>query len=393
MILSHRIQLKPTKQQLVYLVKACGTARFTWNWALATWQSQYASGLKPNSRSLQAQFNKIKYQQFPWLKEIHRDAHARPFTNLWKAFKRFFSKKARHPKFKKKGTHDSFYVSNDRFWVRGNIIRLPVLGTVKATETLRLQGKIMGAVVSRSADRWFISISVDVGDLKKQRISDNTLGVDVGLKTAVVTSDGQTFQFPKPLKSYLKKLQRASRRHSRKVAGSQNRRKEARKLAKIYWRAANSRKDFLHKISTKLCRENQAVVIEDLDVENMMRNKNFSSAICDASWSELRRQLEYKSKLYDAKLIVAPQFYPSSKTCSSCGAVRKDLTLAERVFRCRSCGLTIDRDLNAAKNLCTLGLRGTDACGHSTSTGSSEELPASWVGEAGTKPCALVSTY
>ena len=392
MVISHRIQLDPTIKQAVYFKKACGTARLTWNWALAEWQKQYKAGLKPNGRSLKQQFNQTKYQQFPWMKEIHRDSHAQPFLNLQKAFVSFFKHKTRYPQFKKKGIHDSFYVSNDRMWVKGKRVRLPVLGEVRMTETLRFQGKIQGAVVSRSADRWFIAIQVDVENLKKDRVSDRVVGVDLGLTNTVVCSDGQVFQAPKPLKTQLKKLRRASRSHARKVKGSQNRLKSTNRLSKIHWKVANARNDFLHKISTKLCRENQTVVIEDLAVGNMMKNRRLSRAISDIGWYEFRRQLDYKSKIFGTQLLVADRFYPSSKTCSVCGAVKTDLTLEERVFRCESCGSQMDRDLNAAKNLCTLGLRGTDACGHSTSTEGSGESSESWVVETGTKSCSLVST-
>ena len=362
MILAHKIQLDPTFKQVSYFRKACGTSRFTWNWALAEWQKQYQAGQKPKGVSLKKQFNQIKYRQFPWLKEMHRDSHSQPFMNLQKAFVSFFKHKAKYPKFKKKGVHDSFYVANDKLKVRGKKIRLPVLGEVRMTETLRFEGKIQGAVVSRTSDRWFISIQVDVGDVQKQRDSNNTVGIDLGLTNAVACSDGTVFQAPKPLKKQLKSLQRLSRSYSRKVKGSNNRLKASKRLSKLHWKISNTRKDFLHKVSMKICRENQTVVIEDLGVRNMMKNRKLSRAISDIGWSEFRRQLEYKGKLFGTQVIVADRYYPSSKTCSICGFVKTNLTLSERVFRCESCGAEIDRDLNAAKNLYTLGLGGIYAC-------------------------------
>lgn len=388
MILAHKIQLDPTFKQVSYFRKACGTSRFTWNWGLAEWKKQYQAGQKPKGSSLKKQFNQIKYQQFPWMKEVHRDSHSQPFANLQKAFVSFFKHKSRYPQFKKKGVHDSFYVANDKLKVRGKKVRLPVLGEVRMTESLRFEGKIQGAVVSRTADRWFISLQVEVGDIQKDRISDKVVGIDLGLTNTVTCSDGQVFQAPKPLKTQLKKLQRASRSHSRKVKGSENRTKSARRLAKIHWKISSIRNDFLHKISTKVCRENQMVVIEDLSVRDMMKNRKLSRAISDVGWFEFRRQLEYKGKIFGTEIIKADRYYPSSKTCSICGFVKVSLTLSERAFRCESCGAEMDRDLNAARNLYTLGLREIYACGHRVRP---VDMKAVMV-EAGTNPCSHLNT-
>ena len=357
MILSHRVQLDPTFKQTKYFVQACGTARFTWNWALSEWERQHKTGLKPSGMKLKKQFNQIKYKQFPWISTMHRDSHAQPFANLQKAYTSFFKSKAKYPRFKKKGTHDSFYVANDKMKIKGKRVRLPVIGEIRMREALRFEGKIIGAVVSRSADRWFVAIQVET-DLQKTRTSDNTVGVDLGLKNAITCSDGEVLDAPKPLKRQLKRLRKLSRWHSRKAKGSKNRAKSASRLAKLHWRISSARNDFLHKASAKLCRENQTIVIEDLAVGNMMRNKRLSRAISDIGWSEFRRQLEYKSRLFGTQIIVADRFYPSSKTCSVCGIVKSKLTLSERVFRCESCGAELDRDINAAINLCTLGLGG-----------------------------------
>src|SRR3972149_4378073 len=155
MILAHKIQLDPTVKQAIYFSRSCGTARFVWNWALAEWNKQYGEGKKPNANMLKKHFNQAKYIDYPWMKEIHRDAHSQPFSNLNLAFNRFFKKKGKHPKFKKKGKRDSFYVANDKFRVDKERIRLPKIGWVRLTEPLRFNGKINYAVVSRKADRWF----------------------------------------------------------------------------------------------------------------------------------------------------------------------------------------------------------------------------------------------
>ena len=164
-------------------------------------------------------------------------------------------------------------------------------------------------------------------------------------------SNGEKVDGPKPLRKALKKLRRYSRQHSRKKKGSKNREKSRIRLARLHRRIRNIRKDSIHRLTTKLCRENQAVVIEDLSVRGMMRNRRLARHIADMGWCEFRRQLEYKSKIYGTRLVIADRWFPSSKKCSYCGAVRDELSLGERTFCCSSCGFKLDRDLNAARNL------------------------------------------
>jgi putative transposase len=364
MIVAHKIQLDPTVEQAMYFARAAGTARFVWNWALGEWDRQYKAGGKPSGMSLKREFNKVKYELFPWLDGIHRDAHAAPFTNLQKAFVRFFKKTAKRPKRKKKGkSKDSFAIANDKLRVEDTQVRIPVIGWIKMTESIRFDGKIMSATVSRIADRWYISFNIDVGDYTKERTGDGIVGVDLGIKTLAVTSDGEKFQAPKPLKKFKKKLKRAQRRLAKKVKGSNRRNKHKLKIARIHAKIANIRRDCLHKLTTKLCRENQAVVIEDLCVKEMLKNRKLGRAVADLGFYELRRQLTYKSEIYGTLLVIADRWFPSSKTCSNCQTVKDSLSLAERIFKCEICGFEIDRDLNAAENLRTLGLRETYACG------------------------------
>jgi putative transposase len=381
MILAHKIQLDPTVKQAMYFAQAAGTARMVWNWALAEWNKQYEAGGKPSGMKLKKEFNAVKYALFPWLEGIHRDAHMIPFLNLQKAFRRFFKKQAKRPRFKLRGrTRDSFAVANDRLQLKNNKARLPLVGWVRLTEPLRFSGKIMGAVVSRTADKWFISIQVDVGDYTKLRTSNNTVGVDLGIKTLAVCSDGQVFDSPKPLSRFLSKLKRWQRWLSRKKKGSSRYQKLKTMIARLHATIRNIRQDCLHKLTTTLCRENQTVVVEDLCVKGMLRNRKLSRAISDVGMYEFRRQLEYKALIYGTRVVVADRWFPSSKTCSNCHAVKDVLSLAERTYQCSSCGVEIDRDLNAAKNLCTLGLRGIYARGPKGS-GSRRK--------AATKPCRV----
>lgn len=388
MQLTHKIALCPTPEQADYFKRACGTARRVWNWALAEWHRQYAAGRRPNAMALKKQFNAIKYTDpqwldengQPWLRTIHRDAHAQPFAHLAKAWNRFFAgrkagKQAHAPQFKKKGRcRDSFYVANDKFRVEGKTIRLPKIGKVAMTESLRLSGKILGATVSRTADRWYVAIQVDVPDAQfcRKRTAHGTVGIDLGVKTAVTLSNGEAIESPKPLKAALRRLRIRSRRLSRKLeaakvaAGfapkerlpkgtklpmSNNRKKSSLILARLHARIANIRADFTHKLTTRLCRENQAVVIEDLNVKGMLANERLARAISDVGFGWFRLQMEYKAKRYGTQLIIADRWYPSSRLCSVCGWKNETLALKDRAWTCPSCGTHHDRDLNAALNL------------------------------------------
>jgi putative transposase len=384
-ILAHRIALDPTVEQSIALSRACGCARFTWNWALAEWDKQYKAGEKPTALKLKVLWNSIKEKEFPWIYDSPKDANQQPFANLQKAFTKFFKTKKGHPKFKKRGVRDSFYVSNDKFSVDEFVIKLPIIGSVRMREELRFDGKINAAVVSREADRWFISVQVEaaVEHLSK---TDKTVGIDLGLKTAVVCSDGKTFDAPKPLKSNLKRLRRLSRRHSRKQKGSANRKKSQRRLSRLHVRIKNIRRDWTHKVTSKLIRENQTISIEDLNVKGMMANRKLSRAISDVGWFDFRRQLEYKAATYGRTISVIGRFQPSSKVCSNCGCKKDVLALSERVYHCDHCGVEIDRDLNAAININTAGLAGINACGPEGSGDARKSSTKPRRVEAGTKP-------
>jgi putative transposase len=360
MILSHKIQLEPTVKQRIALAKACGCARFAFNWGLAEWQKQHDAGENPTANKIKIKFNEVKGEKYPWIYESPKDANQQAFANLNNAFQRFFKKKGGYPKFKKRGVHDSFYISNDKFSTEGFVVKLPLIGEVQMFEKLRFNGKIQSGVVSRISDKWFLSISVDVVNKKKKPTGkrNKMIGVDVGIKDFAVTSNGEKFEGPKALRNNLKTMKRESRSFSRKQKGSNRHRKQKDKIAKLHYRIKCVRNDFINKLTTRLCRENQAIVIEDLAVSNMLKNRKLSRAISDCGWGEFKRQIDYKSRLFGTKLLFADRFYASSKTCSRCGAVKESLSLNERVFHCPECGFSIDRDVNAAKNLCTLGLRG-----------------------------------
>jgi len=380
MHLTHKIALCPTPEQADYFRRACGTARFVWNWALAEWNRQSAAGLKPNAMALKKQFNAIKYAQYPWIKAIHRDAHAQPFAHLRRAWVRFFAARkagrpAHAPQFKKKGhCRDSFYVANDKFRLDGTTIHLPKVGAVAMTEALRFDGNVLGATVSRTADRWFVAIHVEVTDAQyyRQRRGHGVCGVDVGVTAAATLSSGERIAAPKLLKAALRRLKIRGRRLSRKLEAarvaarvapqsalpkgtrlpkSEGFKKASIALARTHARVANIRRDFTHKLTTRLCRENQAVAIEDVNVKGMLANGRLARAISDVGFGMFRSQMEYKAKRYGIRLVIADRWYPSSRLCSVCGAKHDALTLEDREWTCAQCGARHDRDLNAALNL------------------------------------------
>jgi putative transposase len=242
------------------------------------------------------------------------------------------------------------------------------------TEELRFAGTMLGATVSRTADRWFVAIQVEVPDAQcyRRRTSHEVNGVDLGIKAAATISSGEVVEAPKPLNAALRRLTIRSRRLSRKLqaakkaAGcerrarlpkgtrlpvSNNRRKSAATLARLHARLANLRADFTHKLTTRLCRENQAFVIEDVNVKGMLANEKLARAISDVGFGMLRSQVEYKAKRYGTRLVIADRWYPSSRLCSMCGWKNEALTLSDRTWVCAQCGAHHDRDLNAARNL------------------------------------------
>ena len=378
MYLSHKIALDPNDKQRTYFAKASGTARFVYNWGLAEWQRQYAACKldatvpKPSHFSLDKQLNEIKKKQFPWLMDVTKCAPQIALANLGSAFKNFFKKTGKYPQFKKRGVHDSFGLQSDSFRIKGSKLWVPKLGFVKMHEPLRFEGKLIKATISRTADRWFVSATVEVPDtLLPSAENQGALGVDLGITTLATLSTGEKVVGPRAHKALLDRVRRQSRQVSRKVKGSKNSEKAKRMLAKTHARIANIRKDVLHKLTTRLTQEYTTVCIEDLNVSGMAKNRRLARSIMDSSFGEFRRQLEYKSLRRGGKIVVADRWYPSSKTCSTCGFKMKDLPLSVRDWSCSSCHTKHDRDVNAAINLRNIAVGSTvTACGEESSGSS-----------------------
>jgi putative transposase len=370
-LISHRIALTPNDRQATYFVCAAGVARFAYNWALAEWKREYESGGKPSEAALRRRLNSLKVSEFPWMLEITKNAPQQAVKNLGAAFQRFFKGQGRYPKFKKKGVHDSFRADNgtdgkqpNAVAVSGKHVKLPVIGWIRMREDLRFKGRIKSAVVSRTADRWFVSLAVEVDHQPPARENQAVGGVDLGVKALATLSNSCVVAGPKALRSNLEKLKRLSRALSRKLKGSNNRRKAKAKIARLHARIANIRQDALHKLTTDLVRRFTVIGIEDLNVRGMMSNGRLARSIADVGMYEFRRQLEYKAAMHGARIVVACRWFPSSKTCSCCGHVVEDLPLSARDWICPACGVYHDRDHNAAMNLKILAASSAvSACG------------------------------
>ena len=292
------------------------------------------------------------------LKDLHR-----AFQNFYRGRKT--GKKVGFPRFKRKGVRDSFRLHGTiKFEVRR--IQLPRIGKVriKGKRENYHSGRILSATVRRRADRWFVSVIVEEEIPDPTPVNGSPIGVDLGVRTLATLSDNTIFVNPRALGRRLRKLKQLHRCLSRKKKGSINREKAKLRLARMYLKIFNIRQDTLHKLTNYLTKNHSKVVIEDLCVSGMMRNRKLARAIADVGFYEFRRQLEYKCSWYGSNLVIAPRTYPSSKLCSRCGYRKKELSLSEREYHCEQCGVKIDRDLNAALNLVAASWSETEnACG------------------------------
>ena len=380
MLRAHKIALDPNNAQATHFARACGVARFAYNWALAEWTRQYEAWKadnslpRPNQMALRRQLNAIKRSEFPWMLEVTKCAPQLAIMQLGEAFRNFFAKRAKYPKFRKKGIHDRFSISNDQFQIEGRRIRIPNLGWVRMREALRFRGKIVSATISRVADRWFASICVSVSDTDHaaslnlrsipQAESQGAVGVDLGVSALATLSTGEVISGPKALACLLPRLRRLSRSVARKQKGSANRRKARLKLARHYARIANIRADALHKLTTDLTRRFELIGIEDLNVKGMLENRHLSRSVSDMGFFEFRRQLDYKARDTGSLVVMADRWFASSKTCSDCGWKLEELPLSVRSWTCPNCGAEHERDVNAAKNLKEYAVSSTvSACG------------------------------
>lgn len=377
---AHKIRLTPKSADEECFQKACGIARFTWNWALGQWNEEYKAGLKPNALALKKRFNALKEKEFPWIYEVTKYASQQPFIFLSRAFSNFFrdcgkpkkAKQFHYPKFKKKGKcRDSFYIGGDQVKVLGDKVKIPNLGWVEMTEHLRWQGKIESATVTRHADKWFISFCVETSMVPSPCESQASVGVDLGVSVLATLSDGQENVGAKPLKTYLRRLKRLQRARSKAVLGSNNFSKLKLREARLHYKIYCIRKDALHKLTSGLVDKYRYISIEDLNIRGMLLNHKLARAIADMGFYEFKRQLLYKAAQKGNTVLVMDPWFASTKTCCVCDAKKTVFTLGERIFQCENCGLKIGRDLNASrtleKQLFTGSSPGIYACGQNGS--------------------------
>ncbi|MGB3204385.1 MAG: RNA-guided endonuclease TnpB family protein [Crinalium sp.] len=360
---AYRTKLDLNNEQKTVMAKHAGFSRWVYNWGLRLWKDGYKEGLKPNATIIKKLFTNHVKPHYPWMKELSSRVYQYAFINLKLAFSRFFKKLAEYPRFKKKYQADSFGLDNCGQTIKLGGLRhkLPFIGWVKTFEALPecITKKV---TISRQAGDWYISFFIELPDPEPTPKQYQIVGVDLGVSTLATLSTGEAFPNPKALRKVTKKLARLQRAQSRKIYGSSNYKKASLKVAILHRRVADIRADYLHKITTYLAKNHSQVVIEDLNVSGMLKNHSLARAIAECGFSEFRRQLEYKCQWYGSELVIVDRFYPSSQLCSNCGQQQK-MPLKKRVYNCSSCGISLDRDLNAAINLSrTVGSTGI-ACG------------------------------
>src|SRR6266567_1284785 len=392
---AHKIRMNPTPEQVEYLKRGCGTRRFIYNWGREQWEQQYQAYKAeqetvpeaerqfspPNALALKKQFHAIRAEAYPWTYEVTKCVVEGAFDDLGRAYANFFAGRAEYPKYKKKGkSHESFYLCNDKFTIGSHWIAIPGLGrfvldqrqtqkdrasspTKKRNRRKQVicdQVKILGATVSCEAGRWYVSIQVEIKKPLPQT-PERVVGVDVGLKTAAVVSDGRRLENQKPLALHLQKLSKLQRKLSKKqktkdpetgrTVFSQNYQKQRVKVARKHQQIAALRRDVQHKFTTELAQTAGTIGIEDLNLLGMMANRKLARAVADAAMGQLLQFLKTKVASAGGQVFIASRWFPSTKRCSGCGHVKKRMPLKHRTYHCWGCGLVIDRDLNAALNL------------------------------------------
>ena len=344
----------PTPIQALELAKLFGCVRVVYNWGLVCGRQALQAGEKvPGTTVLSGLLTQLKKTEaYAWLSEVSCVPLQQALRHLSQAWGRCFGKRAKSPRFKSRKDTQSAEFTRSAMKVDGQTVTLGrILGPLRIRWSRDLPSPPSSCTLTKDAcGRYHISFVVEV---EPQRLQDTRarLGLDLGLTHFAIASDGQKFANPKFLARDLEKLAKAQRALARKTKGSRRRAKHRVKFAKLHARIANRRKDFAHKLSTTLIRENQAIGVETLAVKNMVKNRRLSRSISDAGWGMFVRMLEYKAGWYGRKLVKIDPFFPSSKRCSQCGHVAKTLALSVREWRCGECGAVHDRDVNAAKNI------------------------------------------
>jgi putative transposase len=381
-----KTELDLNNVQKTACARHAGAARFAFNWGLARKIEAYQNKEKvPTAIDLHRELNILKKSELVWMYEVSKCAPQEALRNLDQAYAHFFRRvkekkagkkvRAGYPKFKSKKKGMGSFRLTGAIHVFEHAIQLPRLGRLRLKESGYLPMEdvhILSATVSERAGHWFVSVQVEKDEPEPPVTARPVAGVDLGVLVLATVSDGTRIENPHALKSDLNKIKRLQREVSRRKTGSANREKARQKLAKAHMRVANVRKNALHQTTSLLARTKSVVVLEDLNVSGMVQNHHLAQVIADVGFHEFKRQLLYKGQWFGCRVILAPRYYPSTKRCSQCGHIKGEMGLNERVYTCEHCGLTIDRDLNAANNLTQLATGsspGSDACGESISPG------------------------
>ena len=359
---AYRYRFYPTQEQEQLLRRTLGCVRLVYNLALhSRTEGWYARQKRIGYSETSAMLTDWKKQEdLQFLNEVSCVPLQQGLRNLQKAFSNFWAGRTKYPNFKKRRsggsaefTRSAFKWKGGQLWLAKCSQPLPIRwsralpnGSEPSTITVKLD----------ASGRWFVSLLVEDHTVKALPQIDKAVGIDAGITSLIATSDGEKVDNPKHFKRLRFKLRQAQKALSRKVKGSNNTEKVKREVARIQVAIADARKDFLHKLTTRLIRENQTIAVEDLAVKNMMKNRFLSAAIADASWAELVRQLEYKAPWYGRTLVKIDRWFPSSKRCGHCGHVVDKLPLDVREWNCPECGTHHDRDINAANNILAAGL-------------------------------------
>jgi putative transposase len=356
---TYRYRIEPTAAQQVQLVSFAGARRWVWNWALARKQAHYqATNERLTYNALAAELTVLKQQpETAWLKEIDSQLLQQALRDLDTAFKNFFARRARYPRFKSRKRDALRFRIPQRVTVTERGINVPKIGRIVARIHRPLVGTTKSATFKQAPDgHWYVCFVVEQHvPARTERAITSHVGIDVGLKDFAVLSTGKRIPNPRYFRTQEKKLRRAQRALSRKAHGSRNRAKARTQVARIHQNIRNQRNDFLHKLSRQWVDSYDLISIEDLNTHGLARTK-LAKSVLDAGWSSLRQMLTYKVDWYDKHLMTIGRFYPSSRLHRLCGAINHELTLSDRLWVC-ACGATLDRDLNAAQNIDAEGLR------------------------------------
>lgn len=371
---AYRVELDPTKVQRSAMVRNAGTARWAYNWGRQRkeevwWMNQLPGPrLKfPTAVDLQRELNERKKREFAWMYASSKCAPQQALRDLDRAYANFFEGRARFPKFRSRHRRIGSFRLTGAITIHERHIDLPRIGRLRLKERgyLPVGPHVLSVTVSERRGRWYASAVVEEERPVPAPIEGEVVGVDLGIRHLVTISDGTVIENRKAFAHQLRKLQHLQRAVSRKEKGSQNREKAKRRLSRCHAKIADLRKDTLHKATTALARTKSVIVVESLRPRNLLRNLRLARSLADASFGEFVRQLEYKCRWYGSRLARADAYYPSTKLCSACGTL-KEMPLSEKIYSCPSCGLVIDRDLNAARNLARVAASSAEtenACG------------------------------